>query len=194
MALGVDTRRYFSTALPDVTVELSTPGADAPATRQVQRCVLTARSDKFAAMFGPRMSDMKEAAAGVIKLSVDSVQTFDRVYEFMRGAPVSAKSTQDWSDVVKLADEYLMTSLVAHCDRHLCRMLSIDNAVELLLSTVSLRLPQLQASARQLIAENFEVIAQQGVFVDKVDAGLLRDIVREFGASRKRKAALDEES
>eukprot|EP01116_Phalansterium_solitarium_P023277 TRINITY_DN8077_c0_g1_i1.p1 TRINITY_DN8077_c0_g1~~TRINITY_DN8077_c0_g1_i1.p1 ORF type:complete len:146 (+),score=21.00 TRINITY_DN8077_c0_g1_i1:152-589(+) len=109
-------------------------------------------------MFGPRMRDMQEATAGVIKLSVDSVQAFDRIYEFMMGAPVSAKSTQDWIDVVRLADEYLMTSLVAHCDRHFCRMLSIDNAVELLLSTASVRLPQLQASARRLIAGTVAVL------------------------------------
>jgi len=119
------------------------------------RNILSSRSPVFETMFS---SDMKEASTGVVEIEDFTGATVKELVNYIyTGCPASAKP----EELLRAAHKYLMEELKDWCVEQLCKVASVDNAVDHLVLAEVYEAPVLKESATLLIVRNWSSISKR---------------------------------
>jgi hypothetical protein len=94
------------------------------------KLVLAARSEYFAALFGP---DFKESKEKVVEIEEDDEELFKEMIQIFYTNDVSEVDVDKAMELIVLARKYLVEELVKSCEEIIIKNMTVENCLEILL-------------------------------------------------------------
>jgi len=134
-------------------------------TFQCHSAILASKSEVFHAML---VNDMKEKQTKHIDLVDLDPDVFKAILLHMYGGTLNLTSYEQWSNILKAADQYGLLHLKKRCEKSLCKSLRIDNCLDHLITADLHNATRLKQLAVKFVVENAQEVTYQPCWKEKL--------------------------
>jgi len=152
----LDFSRKHLTELHDVVIE-----CEDEKDLYAHKCILSSRSEYFESMFASGWMECSQEGTISLPLPSNLVEVvLDYLYKDESGKIMKSEDPEFVSNVLVVADQFLMKRLVEICENQLSKLLSLKNVSEVLQFSFNYSAEQLQQSCMQFICINLPAILE----------------------------------
>eukprot|EP00088_Acartia_fossae_P010839 TRINITY_DN1542_c0_g1_i4.p1 TRINITY_DN1542_c0_g1~~TRINITY_DN1542_c0_g1_i4.p1 ORF type:complete len:428 (-),score=71.75 TRINITY_DN1542_c0_g1_i4:95-1378(-) len=134
-------------------------------TFQCHSAILASKSEVFRAML---VNDMKEKQTRHIDLMEVDPEVFKAILLHIYGGSLNFTSYEQWSNILKAADQYGLLQLKKRCEKSLCKSLRIDNCLDHLITADLHNATRLKQLAVKFVVENAQEVTYQPCWKEKL--------------------------